>query len=247
MFRESKIRQSIGLIIARRDSHNKDFEYLLVSRRHTFAYVDFICGRYNVNDTSYVIKLLSQMTIKERICLLTMKFTKIWSDLWLSSKHNCRGFGRASEKFEYMLHKRQIILTLIEQLPCRWREPEWGFPKGHQEKNENPLDCAIREVYEETLVRPFDYVILPFPHVDEFLRGTDGVAYHNIFFLCHAMPWIAPRLDASNTNQIQEIGNIQWLTFGGALKKFRHYETQHVDTLTKVHSLMEAFWSTRTV
>ena len=27
---------------------------------------------------------------------------------------------------------------------------KWSFPKGHREKNETPLDCAKREIYEET-------------------------------------------------------------------------------------------------
>ena len=242
-FKESGIRQSVGLIIARRDSHNRDFEYLLVSRRHTFAYVDFICGRYNISDTSYILKLLSQMTIKERVCLLNTSFSRIWGELWLSSRHNCRGFNKASEKFESVFQKRRMLKTLIEQLPCEWREPEWGFPKGHPEKNEGPIECAIREVYEETLVRSYDYVVLPLPHVDEVLRGTDGMIYHNIFFICHAMPWITPRLDLGNMNQVQEIGDIQWMSFGGALKKFRHYETQHVRTLIKAHTLMKKFWS----
>jgi 8-oxo-dGTP pyrophosphatase MutT (NUDIX family) len=27
---------------------------------------------------------------------------------------------------------------------------KWSFPKGHREKNEAPIDCAKREIYEET-------------------------------------------------------------------------------------------------
>lgn len=31
-----------------------------------------------------------------------------------------------------------------------WGKCTWAFPKGKAEENENPLACAIREVYEET-------------------------------------------------------------------------------------------------
>lgn len=40
----------------------------------------------------------------------------------------------------------------------------WSFPKGKVNENEDPVKCAIREVYEETgfdcghLVNPNDYV-----------------------------------------------------------------------------------------
>ena len=27
---------------------------------------------------------------------------------------------------------------------------KWSFPKGHREPNETPIDCAKREIYEET-------------------------------------------------------------------------------------------------
>jgi mRNA-decapping enzyme subunit 2 len=30
---------------------------------------------------------------------------------------------------------------------------KWSFPKGHRENNESPIDCAIREIYEETGIK----------------------------------------------------------------------------------------------
>lgn len=30
---------------------------------------------------------------------------------------------------------------------------KWSFPKGHREKNETPIDCAKREIYEETGIK----------------------------------------------------------------------------------------------
>jgi ADP-ribose pyrophosphatase YjhB (NUDIX family) len=33
------------------------------------------------------------------------------------------------------------------------RPGEWSIPCGHQEKNENKLICAVRELYEETKIR----------------------------------------------------------------------------------------------
>jgi 8-oxo-dGTP diphosphatase len=33
------------------------------------------------------------------------------------------------------------------------RPGEWSVPCGHQEKNENKLSCAVRELYEETKIK----------------------------------------------------------------------------------------------
>ncbi|KAG4065112.1 hypothetical protein HA402_007509 [Bradysia odoriphaga] len=63
---------------------------------------------------------------------------------------------------EFRLYKRSIptcgaVLlspgrTHVLLLQTRCSEGLWGFPKGKLENDESPLQCAIREVYEETSV-----------------------------------------------------------------------------------------------
>jgi len=42
------------------------------------------------------------------------------------------------------------------------RTGKWSFPKGHSDENENGLECALREIMEETgiknLPKPIDYL-----------------------------------------------------------------------------------------
>ena len=42
------------------------------------------------------------------------------------------------------------VLLVLNKESHRKGEDKWGFPKGHRKKNERIIDCAKREIYEET-------------------------------------------------------------------------------------------------
>lgn len=58
----------------------------------------------------------------------------------------------------------------IEYLLLHYEAGHWDFPKGHIEKNENPIETAKREVEEETGIK--DIEILPDfkDHISYFYR-----------------------------------------------------------------------------
>jgi 8-oxo-dGTP pyrophosphatase MutT (NUDIX family) len=63
------------------------------------------------------------------------------------SKHEDEHFDPEKGNRSYGL----IILTPDKKvLMVKNRENMWGFPKGHRDEGENPLQAAIREIYEET-------------------------------------------------------------------------------------------------
>ena len=45
------------------------------------------------------------------------------------------------------------VLILLRPSNSRWAPDLWGFPGGKLEKNETPLNAAIRETLEETQLR----------------------------------------------------------------------------------------------
>lgn len=82
------------------------------------------------------------------------------------------------------------------------REGRWGFPKGKVSKNETELECAIREVLEET---GFDMT----PYVDQttdFIESFSTDRYLRIF----VVPGI-PHNIQFETHTRKEISDIMWI------------------------------------
>jgi 8-oxo-dGTP pyrophosphatase MutT (NUDIX family) len=85
------------------------------------------------------------------------------------------------------------------------RPGEWSVPCGHQEKNENKLSCAVRELYEETNIklRPGDLNYIG------GIKTTDGKNVKGIMsvFLYDSEDEILPDLtDAKDGQEHEDCG-----------------------------------------
>jgi bis(5'-nucleosidyl)-tetraphosphatase len=60
----------------------------------------------------------------------------------------------------------------------------WGFPKGHREEGEEPIDTAIRELYEETQLKVINLIDKD-PLVERYTFYKQGIQVHKkvLFFL----------------------------------------------------------------
>lgn len=61
----------------------------------------------------------------------------------------------------------------------------WGFPKGHLEPSETPLEAATRELFEETSLKVIK-VLNPEPLQESymFLKGHTQVYKQVLFYMC---------------------------------------------------------------
>ena len=71
---------SSGIIYYR--YHNNKIEFLMIRRRHTLGFIDFMRGKYSINDKSYIINMFIQMTVHEKNNLKNMTFEELWADIW---------------------------------------------------------------------------------------------------------------------------------------------------------------------
>ena len=83
---EPKIR--LGIIAFNYDNSVKEesmrYKYLLICRKNTLGFVDFIRGKYNLLDEDYIKHLIDQLTIHEKEIVMEKSFLELWNILWFS-------------------------------------------------------------------------------------------------------------------------------------------------------------------
>ena len=85
-------RISVGFILymqCRRSTY-----FLQIQRKDTIGFIDFVRGKYKLNDVPYIIKLISIMTHIEQKNLLMKTFDELWNIIWIdNSKKTGIGLG----------------------------------------------------------------------------------------------------------------------------------------------------------
>ena len=99
---------SLGVIAFKKE--NNITKYLLICRKDSLGYIDFLRGKYPLYDKVYISRLIYEMTNKEKEKLLTKTFEELWRELWGGyAGLNYRNENRSSkEKFEQINRGIQI-------------------------------------------------------------------------------------------------------------------------------------------
>lgn len=230
---------SYGIILFRVTDQSK-IEYLFVCRKHTFGYVEILRGGYDKDDYIKIRQLLSELTYTERENLLNQPFQWLWEDLWMitmssENEKSNKEFRIAEQKYNYLVAS-PMYQSLLEEIPCLWECPEWGFPKGRKNWAEDEKNCAMRECFEETNIHENQYQVMEefYPIVENF-KGTDDKLYRNTYFVCccHDNKLLVG-VDQTNLNQQREISEIVWFDLESAKQNIRPYNIEKVQILTKL-------------
>ena len=71
---------SIGIIPFTLD--NGEYKYLIIKRKDSLGYVDFMRCKYSLDNISGIMGMLNEMTVLVRNNLLTNSFDDLWCKLW---------------------------------------------------------------------------------------------------------------------------------------------------------------------
>lgn len=222
-----KCRKSYGIALCRINAQHEP-EIILVKKRYTYQFFEFVLGKYQKSDARYLTKLFNCMTYQEKMDILSLKFDTLWYKIWLevpgtdgvltckrevgfNEKRYLYSYSKSKRKFESFLNDKNYLRKLINHSSNS--ETVWEIPRGRKISNEKEVDAAIREFNEETGVDPRKYTILwnVKPIVTSYKDA--GVVYKTTYYLAQLDPKHAnfePKVYFSSYNQIIEVEAIKW-------------------------------------
>lgn len=210
-------------------------KFLLVRRKHTLGFLEFIRGRYNIDNVDGIIFLFKQMTPYEIGLIKILSFDELWDNVWGENKNKPsyqNEYIQSKDKFNKLKYKEngQLSLNLnfyIDNVIPNYDVPEWGFPKGRRNFKETDKMCAIREFKEESGFNDDDFLILDnIQPIEELFIGTNGITYKHIYYVAISMSDKKPMMDLNNIYQKNEIGDISFNTYDDTMKIIRPYHTE---------------------
>jgi 8-oxo-dGTP pyrophosphatase MutT (NUDIX family) len=161
---------------------------ILVQRRHTIGFIEFIRGKYDISNHEYIIKLFNMMTFDEKRLIREYdNFDVIRTIIGLKREHNYKlEYDEAKKKFNDLRNHTDsnMIFKLLDKSYTRWTTPEWGIPKGRRNHKEYDIECAVREFVEETGIKyKHINVYRNVKPLEEIYKGINGVVYKHIYYL----------------------------------------------------------------
>jgi 8-oxo-dGTP pyrophosphatase MutT (NUDIX family) len=231
-------------IICYRLNENGQLTYLMIQRKDSLSFMEFIRGKYNTSDVVYLKQLISAMTSGERNLLLRKQFDEIWNYAWY--QNNASNIKHTSEymeskyKFDY-LNNNNILQNIISNIVSFIeQEQEWGFPKGRRKLKENDIDCAIREFCEETRLAKDDIEIMnhivPF---EEVFYGTNNVLYKHTYYIAkikNSNKIIT--IDHNCLEQIREVRALQWFDFDDVQNHINVHNIERHQIISKINEIL---------
>ena len=237
---------SFGLIVFKMT--DEGLKYLMIQRRHTFGYIDFIRGKYIINNIEYIDKLFNEMSIYEKIDISTKSFETLWNDMWGACPTSISFKNEelmSQKKFNSLKNGINIndeiitLNTLILNSTTNWEGPEWEFPKGRRNYQEKEIDCALREFEEETgypsVCLNVVENMLPF---DEIFIGSNHKSYKHKYFLANMS---SEELNITPKYQITEVSDVKWLTLDECLHCMRPYNIEKQQIIRNISKILTSY------
>jgi len=221
-------------------------ELLIIKRKDSLAFIDFMRGKYIMEDKIYILNLLNNMSINERSYLLTNDFDTIWSYLWNYNTNNLyRNEEKLSKiKFNKLKSGYTSILEsynlkdLVDLCDKKYSEPEWGFPKGRRNYHEKDIVCGLREFEEETGYKKSDIEIfnniVPF---EEIFTGSNYKSYKHKYFVGIISNNTIPLANF----QIYEISEIKWVPVDEVHSYIRDYNYEKTNIINDLNKLLKTY------
>lgn len=252
-------KHSFGIALVR--FSNRMPELLMIKKRYTYQFADFVMGNYKNSDDE-LQEMFCGMTFQEKLDILYCNFNLVWYRMWLFWPLDSPNFDRCCSsigitnskemktryyscklKYESVMKNVARIRNLINKSSNA--DLIWEIPKGRKNDMETNADAAIREFTEETLV-PLSKIWIMWhlaPLVESF--SDHGVNYTNTFYIAiqfEKHKSTKPAFNAIQTSEKAEVEDIRWMNLNDV--KSLHLEAQQkkrlINLCTNIFSTIRA-------
>jgi len=195
---------------------------LFIQRKNTIGYIEFIFGKYNMNNKKYIEEIIKRMTISEFDFIKNNCFDDCWGKIYDKKTIPIH------LKKKYNLFKTKYDLTYFKPA---YNYTEWEFPKGRRNNNETDITCAIREFNEETNIN-IENIEITDNIIEENYISNNNNNYRHIYYIAYLLKNIQ-----LNKLPCQEVLMIKWLTVSDGVKYIRDYSLKKKEIVNKVGKL----------
>ena len=232
----------------------KDIKFLMIQRRDSLGFIELMRGKYKLTDIEYIKYHIATMTQNEHNKLLTKEFDLLWNELWGTPKEQSLNYksDKDSSKVKFNLLKEGIqdlssnkvvtLQSMISEVNEPWLSPEWGFPKGRRDPREYELQCAFRELFEETGIKEEDVLFVRnLEPISETFFGSNHIHYCHKYYIMFYNSDKEVKYDSTNSFMAQEIGDVNWFTLEECLKKIRPENIEKKEVLLRASSMLRGY------
>jgi 8-oxo-dGTP pyrophosphatase MutT (NUDIX family) len=238
---------------------NDDIKYLMIQRKDSLCYVEFMRGFYELENIHYLYKLFKYITLEEKERIINNDFDTLWNLLW-KNYNNIHKFKKdyenSKQKFNKLkkgFNKKNILINfdfLFNQTKKdSFEETEYEFPKGRRNLNENNISTAIREFEEESGLSRDKINLINTKSYEEIYIAMNNVRYRHIYYIakCNENDFnnISNLFNPNNKTQIKEVIDVKWLDYNQVLDNIRNIYLERKELFKRLHKVIKKYESNR--
>ena len=244
MFYQCKLPiSSYGVIIFKMENNTR--KYLMLRRKDSFGYIDFIRGKYSIYNKIHIQNIINEMSVNEKCNLINYSFNELWNNLWMNRNFQLKNEEINSEKKYNILasvsmNQISCLQSLINNSTTNWQETEWEFPKGRRNVNESDVECALREFKEETGIDKSEVVLIQNALTfDETFIGSNNKPYKHKYFL----GTLKNQISYYNLDSFQrsEVSKLDWKSLEECLLSIRPYNLEKKKIISDIDNVLEKY------
>jgi len=229
---------SYGIICYRICPLTGEREFLMIQRKDSLCFMEFIRGKYDLTNVIYIKQLFKDMTFEERGLILSKTFHELWNHVWYQQfviPRHTNEYNNARTKFETLqtgFYIKEVFVDInhiVANTEASYNEPEWGFPKGRRRIREDDITCAIREFIEETGCLKTDVELhTNIPCFEEVFFGTNNILYRHVYYV-GKMKHNGKKtlvINQYDMNQVREVRAVEWFTYEETIEHIRSHNKE---------------------